>query len=66
MYGGAIFLLLGTPLLLGSWYGLAPAVILIVAFGYRAVMEERTLSAQFPEYAAYAARVRYRLVPLIW
>jgi protein-S-isoprenylcysteine O-methyltransferase Ste14 len=66
MYAGAIVLLLGTPVLLGSWYGLALAVILIVAFGYRAVMEERTLSAQFPEYAAYAARVRYRLIPLIW
>jgi len=66
MYAGAIPFLLGTPLLLGSWYGLGLALILIVAFGFRAVLEERTLSAQFPEYAAYAARVRYRLIPLLW
>jgi protein-S-isoprenylcysteine O-methyltransferase Ste14 len=38
----------------------------VVAFAFRAVLEERTLAAQFPDYADYAARVRYRLVPLIW
>jgi protein-S-isoprenylcysteine O-methyltransferase Ste14 len=66
MYAGAIFFILGIPLLLGSWVGLGLAVVLIAGFGYRAVMEERTLAAQFPDYAGYAARVRYRLVPLVW
>jgi protein-S-isoprenylcysteine O-methyltransferase Ste14 len=66
MYAGAIFLLLGIPLLLGSWSGVALAVVMIAAFGYRAVREEQTLAAQFPEYAEYAARVRYRLIPLVW
>jgi protein-S-isoprenylcysteine O-methyltransferase Ste14 len=66
MYAGAILLLLGIPLLLGSWYGLALAPILVVGFAIRAVLEERTLSAQLPGYADYAARVRYRFVPLIW
>jgi len=66
MYAGAIGLTLGTPLLLGSWIGLALGFIMIAAFGYRAVREEATLAAQFPEYADYAARVRYRLVPRVW
>jgi protein-S-isoprenylcysteine O-methyltransferase Ste14 len=66
MYAGALFLILGIPLLLGSWYGLALAVVMIVGFSFRAVLEERTLSAQFPDYADYAARVRYRFVPLVW
>jgi protein-S-isoprenylcysteine O-methyltransferase Ste14 len=66
MYAGAILFLFGTPLLLGSWYGVALAPILVLAFGVRAVLEERTLAAQFPDYADYAARVRYRFVPLIW
>jgi len=66
MYAGAILLLLGIPLLLGSWYGLALAPVLVVGFAIRAVLEERTLSAQLPGYADYAARVRYRFVPLIW
>ena len=66
MYAGAILFLFGTPLLLGSWYGVALAPVIVVAFGVRAVLEERTLAAQFPDYADYAARVRYRFVPLIW
>jgi protein-S-isoprenylcysteine O-methyltransferase Ste14 len=66
MYAGAILLLLGIPLLLGSWYGLALAPVLVVGFAMRSVLEERTLSAQLPGYADYAARVRYRFVPLIW
>jgi protein-S-isoprenylcysteine O-methyltransferase Ste14 len=66
MYAGAILYLLGTPLLLGSWYGVGLAPVFIVGFGVRAVLEERTLAAQFSDYADYAARVRYRLVPLVW
>jgi protein-S-isoprenylcysteine O-methyltransferase Ste14 len=66
MYGGAILLLVGIPLLLGSWYGLMLAPVLVVAFAIRAVLEERTLQAQLPGYADYAQRVRYRFVPLIW
>jgi protein-S-isoprenylcysteine O-methyltransferase Ste14 len=66
MYAGAILFLLGTPLLLGSWYGVALAPVLVVAFAVRAVLEERTLAAKFPDYADYAARVRYRFIPLIW
>lgn len=66
MYAGAIGLVLGTPLLLGSWIGLALGFIMIGAFAYRAVREEATLAAQFPEYVDYAARVRYRLIPLVW
>jgi protein-S-isoprenylcysteine O-methyltransferase Ste14 len=66
MYAGAIPFLIGTPLLLGSWYGLALAPVIVVGFAVRAVLEERTLAAQFPDYADYAARVRYRFVPLIW
>jgi protein-S-isoprenylcysteine O-methyltransferase Ste14 len=66
MYAGAILFLLGIPLLLGSWYGVALAPALVVAFAVRAVLEERTIAAQLPAYADYAARVPYRLVPLIW
>jgi protein-S-isoprenylcysteine O-methyltransferase Ste14 len=66
MYSGALLLILGTPLLLGSWWGLALAPLLILLFAVRAVMEERTLMAELPSYADYAARVRYRLVPMVW
>jgi protein-S-isoprenylcysteine O-methyltransferase Ste14 len=66
MYAGAIPLLIGTPLLLGSWVGLVLSPILITMLALRAVMEERMLRERLEGYADYAAHVRYRLVPLIW
>jgi protein-S-isoprenylcysteine O-methyltransferase Ste14 len=66
MYGGALLLILGVPLLLGSWWGLALAPLLVFLLAVRAVLEERTLMAELPGYPDYAARVRYRLVPMIW
>jgi protein-S-isoprenylcysteine O-methyltransferase Ste14 len=66
MYGGAILFLLGTPLLLGSSYGLVFVPVLVILLAIRAVFEERTLAERFPDYAAYAERVRYRFVPGVW
>jgi protein-S-isoprenylcysteine O-methyltransferase Ste14 len=66
MYGGALLSMLGTPLLLGSWWGLAAGAVITVLIGMRAVFEEETLKAELEGYAEYAARVRYRLVPLVW
>jgi protein-S-isoprenylcysteine O-methyltransferase Ste14 len=66
MYAGALGLVLGAPLLLGSWWGLAGAALLILVVALRAVLEERALHAELDGYADYAARVRYRLVPHLW
>lgn len=66
MYLGAIFFGLGVPLMLGALSGLVVSALLIVLFGVRAVLEERTLTAGLPGYAAYVERVRYRLVPRVW
>jgi protein-S-isoprenylcysteine O-methyltransferase Ste14 len=66
MYGGIIPLFIGTPLLLGSWWGLLFAVVLLLLLAVRAVLEERTLMAELDGYADYAARVRYRLIPRLW
>jgi protein-S-isoprenylcysteine O-methyltransferase Ste14 len=61
-----MFFFLGTPLLLGSWYGLVLAPFMMGLLAGRAVMEERLLTAELEGYADYAARVRYRLIPLVW
>lgn len=66
MYAGALLTGIGAPLLLGSWWGLLAAAGLFVLLGVRAVLEERTLTAELEGYAAYAERVRYRLVPRVW
>ena len=66
MYMGALVLVLGLPLALGSWWGLlfAPAIAALLA--WRLVEEERLLVQSLAGYADYRRRVRYRLVPLVW
>jgi protein-S-isoprenylcysteine O-methyltransferase Ste14 len=66
MYAGAVLFFIGTPLLLGSWYGLAVAPVLTAVIALRAVLEERMLAQELPGYRDYAARVRYRLIPRVW
>jgi protein-S-isoprenylcysteine O-methyltransferase Ste14 len=66
MYATAIVFLVGTTLLLGSWYGLGLALILVLAIAYRATQEERTLSAELPGYDAYRKQVKYHLIPYVW
>nr|WP_051263933.1 isoprenylcysteine carboxylmethyltransferase family protein [Rhizobium leucaenae] len=66
MYASALFFLLGVPLLLGSRLGFAFSVVFILGIAWRAVHEERVLSAELSGYRAYAARVRYRLIPFVW
>ena len=66
MYSGIMLFFVGVPLLLGSWWGVAIAPIFAVLFAIRARIEERALVEGLPDYADYAARVRYRLVPGLW
>ena len=66
MYASGLLLFLGTPLLLGSWYGLLLALVMIPAGAVRAVLEERVLREELPGYDAYMAQVTYRLIPYVW
>ena len=66
MYAGGDLYLVGIALLLGSWWGLAGAAVLIFAICVRAVGEEAMLRAGLSGYDDYARRVRYRIVPSVW
>jgi protein-S-isoprenylcysteine O-methyltransferase Ste14 len=66
MYFGALFFFIGTSLVLGSWWGLAFTLVFATLLCIRIPIEERALRAGLEGYDAYAARVRYRLIPLIW
>lgn len=66
MYAGAIALILGTGLLLGSWLAVGLGVVVIALLAWRAVLEEETLKRELSGYDAYAARVHYRLIPRVW
>ena len=57
---------LATPLLLGSWWSLVPALLTIAGLVIRTVLEDRTLHEELSGYRDYASRVRYRLIPRIW
>ena len=66
MYAAALVFFAATALLLGSWYGLAGALLLAAWLVVRTALEDRELKHGLAGYTDYAARVRYRLVPLIW
>lgn len=66
MYASALLNFIGTPLLLGSWLGLAFSILLILGIAWRAVQEERTLREELRGYEDYVSRVRYRFIPFVW
>jgi len=66
MYGGALPLLIGTPLALGSWSGLFALILFMPALIWRLLDEERFLCKHLPGYPEYTRKVRYRLVPFVW
>ncbi|MCL5279493.1 MAG: isoprenylcysteine carboxylmethyltransferase family protein [Planctomycetes bacterium] len=65
-YVGASLWALGTPLIVGSAYGLIPAGITVGLLVLRTWLEDKTLQAELPGYADYTQKVRYRLIPGIW
>lgn len=62
---GSVFAL-STALMLGSWWALLPALLVLVALVPRTLFEEATLRAGLPGYEEYTRRVRWRLVPGVW
>jgi protein-S-isoprenylcysteine O-methyltransferase Ste14 len=66
MYSGAFVLLLGTPLALGSWWGLLIVPLFLPILALRSLNEEEVLARELPGYTAYQSQVRYRLIPFVW
>lgn len=66
MYAGIILVMMCIPLVLGSLWALLPGGLIAALFVLRTALEDRTLQAELPGYRAYAARVRFRLLPGVW
>jgi protein-S-isoprenylcysteine O-methyltransferase Ste14 len=66
MYSGAILLFIGGPLLLGSVYGLAIGLLLIITIAVRSLGEEEMLSRELDGYNEYRKKVKWRLIPFIF
>lgn len=65
-YVGASLWALGTPLIVGSAFGLVPAALAVAMLVIRTCLEDKTLQAELPGYAEYATRTKHRLLPGIW
>jgi protein-S-isoprenylcysteine O-methyltransferase Ste14 len=66
MYASASLYLLGTPLALGSYWGLVPLAAMMPFLVWRLFDEERFLAGNLPGYTEYQKEVRHRLVPFLW
>jgi len=66
MYAGAIWLFVGIPLALGSWWTVVLIVPFIPVLLWRLLDEERILRRDLPGYIEYTQNVRYRLIPHVW
>ncbi|WP_066899929.1 methyltransferase family protein [Mycolicibacterium houstonense] len=66
MYMGALLMVAGMPLALGSWWGLAVLIPVLIIYTFRIQDEEKLLRQQLAGYGEYTQKVHYRLVPLVW
>ncbi|HKF50025.1 MAG TPA: isoprenylcysteine carboxylmethyltransferase family protein [Terracidiphilus sp.] len=66
LYSGALVMLFGIPLALGSWWGLLVNLPLTAAIVWRLLDEEKFLVNELAGYQEYRERVKWRLVPFAW
>jgi protein-S-isoprenylcysteine O-methyltransferase Ste14 len=66
MYIGALVMLVGVPLALGSWWGLLAIIPMTTVLIFRLLDEEKFLGKNLAGYSDYQSKVRYHLFPLIW
>jgi len=66
MYASALLYLVGTPLALGSFWGLLVLAAMMPFLIWRLYDEESFLAGNLPGYTEYQKKVRHRLIPFIW
>lgn len=65
-YAGAISLIIGNTLVLGSWIAFGFAVLCAINLIRRTYLEDNVLSLKLAGYSIYTQQVRYRLFPFLW
>jgi len=66
MYVGVIIMYLASPLALGSYWTLLPALLIVPLLVARILNEEQVLRRELPGYTEYTQKVKYRLLPGVW
>ncbi len=63
---GVLVMVIGVPLALDSWWGLAILALAVPVLAWRILDEEKLLEKDLPGYMDYEQKVRYRLAPYLW
>jgi protein-S-isoprenylcysteine O-methyltransferase Ste14 len=66
MYLGALLMYLASPLALGSYWALIPALLTIPILVARILNEEKVLARELTGYREYMQTTRFHLIPGIW
>lgn len=66
MYTGMLMMVLATPLALGSYWAVIPALLIIPWTVLRIKGEEELLLRNLPGYQDYCTQTPYRLMPSVW
>lgn len=66
MYLGVLVMFLFTPVALGSWWAVIPALPLVAVLVARIRNEEQLLAKELEGYQEYTQTIRYRLIPGLW
>ena len=66
MYVGMVVLYVVSPVVLGSWWAVIPALVIIPVIVFRILDEEKALEQELPGYVEYKQKVKYRLIPFVW
>lgn len=66
MYAGISLMYIASPVALGSFWALIPAVFIVPLLVARLRNEEQVLRRDLPGYEEYTQKVKYRLLPGIW
>jgi len=66
MYASGMLMYIFIPLVLGSWWGEIPMLLIPVNLTIRLLDEERMLIKELKGYKRYMKKVKYRLIPWVW
>jgi protein-S-isoprenylcysteine O-methyltransferase Ste14 len=66
MYAGALPVIVGMVLWLGSWAAVIASVVPLFGIVLRVLVEERFLARELPGYREYTQKVRWRVLPGVW
>jgi len=66
MYVAMTILYVISPVVLGSWWAVIPALGIILVIVFRILDEEKALEQELSGYVEYKRKVKYRLIPFVW